>query len=260
MTALFEKMTVEKKVDVDASHQTLSDLITSRDDSSFRKYQRIFVGKPGIAALIKYELYTTLSSLFPGAIGYIVRKKMIGALLASRGKSFFVGPGITLRNPGAVHVGDNFVADQDVVLDAKGAISGITLGNSVFLGKGTILSCADAKITLGNDISIGAGCLIRASRGDVSLGDHITIGAQSVIISGNPDSKRTGVPMMHQSGNAKGITIGNDVWMGVGVRIVDGVTIGNGCVIGAGAVVVHDIEDYAIAAGVPAKTIKYRLD
>ncbi|MCG9793512.1 xenobiotic acyltransferase family protein [Flavobacterium algicola] len=54
--------------------------------------------------------------------------------------------------------------------------------------------------------------------------------------------------------------IGNDVWIGVNVVILDGVKIGNGAVIGAGAVVTKDIPDYAVAVGVPAKIIKYRFD
>ncbi len=38
----------------------------------------------------------------------------------------------------------------------------------------------------------------------------------------------------------------------------DGLTIGKGAVIAAGAVVVKDIPEYAIVAGVPAKIIGYR--
>lgn len=56
------------------------------------------------------------------------------------------------------------------------------------------------------------------------------------------------------------IEIGNDVWIGANVIILDGVRIGNGVILGAGAVVTKDIPDYAIAVGVPAKIIKYRFE
>ena len=64
--------------------------------------------------------------------------------------------------------------------------------------------------------------------------------------------------MMNQEGSSKGISIGDDVWIGVGVRIIDGVKIGNGCVLGAGAVVTSDIPDYSITVGVPAKVVAVR--
>ena len=54
------------------------------------------------------------------------------------------------------------------------------------------------------------------------------------------------------------VTIGENVWIGSSVLILPGVTIGDGVVIGAGSVVTKDIPNYSIAAGNPAKIIKYR--
>ena len=58
---------------------------------------------------------------------------------------------------------------------------------------------------------------------------------------------------------SKKIIIGNDVWIGEGVFICDGITIGNGAVIGAHSVITHDVPDYSIVAGAPAKIIRYRF-
>lgn len=55
------------------------------------------------------------------------------------------------------------------------------------------------------------------------------------------------------------VIVGNDVWLGSGCRIHSGVTIGDGAVIAAAAVVTKDVPPYAIAAGNPAKTVKYRF-
>lgn len=56
------------------------------------------------------------------------------------------------------------------------------------------------------------------------------------------------------------IVIGNDCWIGDGVKITSGVTIGDGAIVAAGAVVAKDVEPYSIVGGVPAKHIRYRFD
>lgn len=52
--------------------------------------------------------------------------------------------------------------------------------------------------------------------------------------------------------------IGNDVWIGARVTILDGVKIGNGAVIAAGSVVTKDVPPYAIVGGIPASIIRFR--
>lgn len=56
------------------------------------------------------------------------------------------------------------------------------------------------------------------------------------------------------------VTIGNDCWIGENVFITGGKKIGDGAVVLAGAVVTKDIPPYAIAAGVPAKVIRFRYE
>jgi virginiamycin A acetyltransferase len=55
------------------------------------------------------------------------------------------------------------------------------------------------------------------------------------------------------------IIIEDEVWIGTGALILSGVKIGRGAIVGAGAVVNKEIPPYAIAAGNPAKVIKFRF-
>ena len=51
------------------------------------------------------------------------------------------------------------------------------------------------------------------------------------------------------------IDIGDDVWIGFNAAIMKGVRIGRGAVIGACSVVVHDVPDFAIVVGNPARIV-----
>ncbi|MGS2720588.1 sugar O-acetyltransferase [Paraglaciecola aestuariivivens] len=65
--------------------------------------------------------------------------------------------------------------------------------------------------------------------------------------------------LLRQKGleTAKPITVGDNVWIGMGAKVLDGVVIGNNAVIAAGAVVNKDVPANTVVAGVPAKVIKH---
>jgi acetyltransferase-like isoleucine patch superfamily enzyme len=54
--------------------------------------------------------------------------------------------------------------------------------------------------------------------------------------------------------------IGNDVWIGANVILVDGVTVGDGAIVGANSVVTHDLDPYGIYVGSPARLLRKRFD
>lgn len=52
------------------------------------------------------------------------------------------------------------------------------------------------------------------------------------------------------------IIVGDEVWIGANVTVMPGIEIGKGAVIGAGSVVTHNIPEYAVVVGNPARVIK----
>jgi serine O-acetyltransferase len=51
-------------------------------------------------------------------------------------------------------------------------------------------------------------------------------------------------------------SIGNDVFIGAGARILGGISVGDGAVVGANAVVIEDVPAGATVVGVPARIVK----
>jgi len=56
------------------------------------------------------------------------------------------------------------------------------------------------------------------------------------------------------------VTIGSDCWVAYEALIMSGVRIGHGAVVAARAVVVKDVEPYAVVGGNPGKVIRYRFE
>ncbi|ENW17515.1 serine O-acetyltransferase [Acinetobacter haemolyticus] len=98
---------------------------------------------------------------------------------------------------------------------------------STKIGKGSKFAYGAIGVVLHSKTIIGE---------KVIIGQGVTVGRQL-----DPD----GIPV-----------IGNNVYISAGARILGGITIGNNVIIGANSVVVKDVPDNSIVAGVPAKTIR----
>lgn len=64
----------------------------------------------------------------------------------------------------------------------------------------------------------------------------------------------------HLNGERSGPTLDENVTVYTGAKIIGGVHIGANVIVGANSVVTKDIPPNAVIAGVPAKTIRYRVD
>ena len=111
------------------------------------------------------------------------------------------------------------------------------------------------NLEIGDNVSIHEQCNINAF-GGVRIGSDVSIAHGTSIVSFNHTWADEGVPIKYNPSEPLPVVIGDDVWIGCGVRILGGVTVGSRVVIAAGAVVTNDCEPNGVYAGVPAKLVK----
>ena len=114
-----------------------------------------------------------------------------------------------------------------------------------------------------------------ASINNCEIGKFCSIGPNFCCGLGiHPTNGISTAPMFYSTAKQNGMTlckenkveesirtiIGNDVFIGANVIVLDGVHIDDGAVIGAGAVVTKNVPPYAIVTGVPAGIIRYRFE
>ncbi len=234
----------------------IQDAMRDGGASALGKYQDLVVGSPSLARLLLFELVMMTSSWVPGALGLFLRKLLYPLLLGSCGRGVVFGQGVVLRHPAKIRIGDGVTIDDLVVLDAKGTENrGIDVGDFVFLGRGTILSCKNGDIRLGEHTNLGFQCEI-FSGSNVVVGHHGLFAAQAYLVGGGHDFEDTDRAVIDQPRTSRGIVLGDNVWLGTGAKVLDGVRIGSDVVVGANAVVTDDLPERAVAAGVPARVLR----
>ena len=237
------------------------ELLSERKSLS-AKYATLVVGEKGFGKLLRFELINFLFSWVPGALGLAMRKIFFPCLFQKVGKGVVFGRNITLRHPYKIALGANCVIDDNVLLDAKGEKNdGLRLGDNVYIGRNTILSCKEGSIAVGDYTNISANCSL-LSETEINLGRYCFLAGHCYLVAGgNHSFDDVSRPIMFQPSISKGgIRLGDDVWLGAGVIVLDGATIGQGTVVGAGALVTGLLPEFAVAVGSPARVIRDRRE
>jgi acetyltransferase-like isoleucine patch superfamily enzyme len=174
----------------------------------------------------------------------------------------FIGPRVRLRHPQLIRAGRSCIIEEHVLIDAL-AHQGVRLGDNVTLARGVIIQCTGVIQQIGVGVRIDDNSALGAysfigGQGGVSIGRNVIMGPRVNIHSENHCYEDPSVPMRLQGVSRRGVSIGDDCWIGAGAIILDGVTVGRGCVIAAGSVVTRNLADYSVAAGAPARVLRSR--
>jgi acetyltransferase-like isoleucine patch superfamily enzyme len=155
--------------------------------------------------------------------------------LRAVGEHVVIEAGVRIFHPETVSLGENVYVGHDTIL--KGYFKGsMEIGAGVWIGQQCFFHSAGG-ITIGRDVGIGPGVRILTST-------HTDPG---------PDA-----PIMHGAIEFAPVVVGDGCDLGVGATLLPGVTLGRGVQVGAGAVVADDLPDLAVAAGVPARVLRFR--
>ena len=116
----------------------------------------------------------------------------------------------------------------------------VTIGQNAVIMMGAILNIG-AVVGEGTMIDMGA-----VLGGRATVGAHCHIGAGTVLAG------------VVEPASATPVIVEDNVFMGANAVVIEGVHVGKNAVVAAGSVVIHDVPDNAVVAGVPARVIKMK--
>jgi acetyltransferase-like isoleucine patch superfamily enzyme len=206
----------------------------------------------------KEYILTGILGIVPTPIGKLLRNFFYRSIFSRVGKSVCIQPNVRFIGTATIEIGNDVRIYSGSYISNQG--NKICLENNVSIDHGVDIRAYDREgghITIGEHTYIGP-YVCMAGPGFIKIGKDCMIASHSSLYANNHIFADPERPFREQGVSSKGIVIGDDCWLGTGVKVLDKVTIGKGCIIGAGSVVTKDIPPYSVAVGVPARVIKSR--
>jgi len=204
-----------------------------------------------------------IDSRIPSGLFYLTLFQRVVMLLRGIWKTrrkVFIGAGTSLYHVKNIHFGQSVTIDRHCVIDGY-ASEPIQLGDCVKIGAFSTVSSTSHLSKLGIGLKMGNHSAVGmftefGAAGGIVIGSNVIMGSYVSFHSENHNFADPDIPIRLQGVTSKGITIGDNVWVGAKVTFLDGCRVGNHCVVAAGAVVNGDYPDHCVIGGVPAKVLK----
>lgn len=160
-----------------------------------------------------------------------------------------------LRSVESIQIGKDCFISPEAQLFAE-PNRDIIIGDGSFIAANCVLH---GPISLGKKVALNHHCTLDGGRMGIHIGDNARLAAYCHLYAFNHGMKLNST-IHEQAVSSTGIVIGEDVWLGANVGVVDGVNIDDFAVIGMDSTVTRDVASYVIMAGSPAKKIGDRRD
>jgi acetyltransferase-like isoleucine patch superfamily enzyme len=132
-------------------------------------------------------------------------------------------------------------------------------GDCVFIGAQVMIQGRfDGTCRIGNHVWIGPQAYFDAR--ELVIEDYVGWGPGAKVLGSSHTGEPLDVPIIATNLVIKPVVIGYGADIGVNAVILPGVQVGAHAIVGAGAVVTHDVPEYAVVAGVPARVLRSRRD
>jgi len=133
------------------------------------------------------------------------------------------------------------------------------IGDGVFIGaQAYIQGRYDGTCVIGDNVWIGPMAYFDAR--DLVIEEFVGWGPGAKLLGSTHTAMPVDEPIIRTDLEIKPVRIGAWADIGTNATILPGVRIGKGAIVGAGAVVVSDVEPFAVVAGMPAKFVRWRTD
>jgi acetyltransferase-like isoleucine patch superfamily enzyme len=133
----------------------------------------------------------------------------------------------------------------------------VKIGHSVSIGPGVNIIVKDNAVLRIGDSTYFTSDLHMEAVNTIEIGSNCAISWGTTIID---DHHHQLLPPSVPNVNSKKITIGDHVWVGCNVTILEGTQVGNNSVIAAGSLVRGVFPDNVLIAGNPARVVKQAIN
>lgn len=178
-----------------------------------------------------------------------------------------------------IQLGRNVTFLGRVRVKLRGVSENICIGNNVTLGDGVdirnrengriiihddvalddcvrIVAARDGCVTIGSGTKIGPNTIMN-SGGVIDIGRFVLV-AGNVNINSSEHRSARDFYIQDQGFDQGTVEIGDDVWLGNGVTVLNNVELGEGTIVAANSVVSGKVIEYSVIGGNPARLLRFR--